>query len=411
MSEQEKGQRRKRLLVVTSTYPRWESDSEPAFVHNLNRALAASYDVVVLAPHYKAARSEEVMDKVLVKRFKYAPERLERLVNEGGILQNLKRRPWTWALVPLFLARMFFAVLKELRTGSYDVIHCHWVLPQGLVLKLATSFVRRRLPVLMTSHGADLFALRGFPFSLLYRSSVRCADRLTVVSAPMKEMAARIGVNQDLISIEPMGVDFSVFSNDSCSPGKLHRGDSVKELLFVGRLVEKKGLRYLIDVLPDVIRDIPELRLTVVGDGPEMEALTSLVADHHLERYVDFKGALPSQSVAQLMRSRPVFVVPFVEARNGDVEGFGVVVLEALASGCPAVVGAVGATVSSYSDLDSVILVNARDRRELHSSLVEVLSRSERYYPSVSDTAVLKSRFDWSAVSHRYADLIESIVR
>ena len=92
--------KRLRLLVLASTYPRWQNETEPGFVHELSRRLADQFDVRVVGTHAPGALRDETMDDVEVRRFRYAPVRLQTLVSDGGIVSNLKRQPWKWLLVP-----------------------------------------------------------------------------------------------------------------------------------------------------------------------------------------------------------------------------------------------------------------------------------------------------------------------
>ena len=94
---------RPRLLVLASTYPRWQDDPEPAFVHELSKRLVPDFDVLVLTPHAPGAAVEETMEGVRVVRYRYAPARFETLVSSGGIVGNLRAARWKWLLVPLFL--------------------------------------------------------------------------------------------------------------------------------------------------------------------------------------------------------------------------------------------------------------------------------------------------------------------
>src|SRR5687768_17542257 len=90
------------VLVVTSTLPRWDGDTEPAFILELCRALAARYDVLALAPHCRGAARVEQHAGIEIRRFRYCFEWGEVLAYEGGILPKLRRRPWLWLLVPCF---------------------------------------------------------------------------------------------------------------------------------------------------------------------------------------------------------------------------------------------------------------------------------------------------------------------
>ena len=233
-------------------------------MHELAKRLTTQFEVRVLCPHAQGAAVQETLEGVEVVRYRYAPGRLETLVNHGGIVNNLKRQPWKWLLVPLFLLVLFWRTWREIHHWHPDVIHAHWLLPQGLVVALLGLLDRRTPPLLVTSHGADLFALRARPLTALKRFVIRRAAALTVVSQAMKEELARIGASLHKVSVQPMGVDLT---HRFTPTPDLPR--SCDEILFVGRLVEKKGLRYLIAAMPEIIARHPSAFLTVVGFGPE----------------------------------------------------------------------------------------------------------------------------------------------
>lgn len=220
---------RPRLLVLASTYPRWTGDPEPAFVHELTRRLTERFDVVVLCPHAQGAAREEFLDGVRVLRYRYAPNWLETLVNDGGIVTNLRRAPWKWMLVPGFLFAQSLAYWKQLLAAKPEVVHAHWLLPQGLLVAMTSLFSRRAPPFVVTSHGADLFALRAAPMPAFKRFVLRRASAVTVVSAAMKDEVARIGADPSRVSVQPMGVDLQHrFTPDPATER------SRDEILFVG---------------------------------------------------------------------------------------------------------------------------------------------------------------------------------
>src|SRR5690554_5520823 len=123
------------LLVLTSTYPRWKGDPEPAFVHELCRRQTDRFEVHVLCPHSAgASRREAAFDGVTVHRYRYAPDALETLVSGGGSLANLKRSPWKWLLVPSYFIAQIGATLTRVRRLKPQVVHCHWIVLQGVVV-------------------------------------------------------------------------------------------------------------------------------------------------------------------------------------------------------------------------------------------------------------------------------------
>jgi glycosyltransferase involved in cell wall biosynthesis len=294
---------RPRLLVLASTYPRWRGDHEPGFVHELARRLTREFDVMVLCPHAPGAATDEQMDGVQVHRFRYAPAALETLVNDGGIVTNLKRQRWKWLLVPAFGLALSWATWRALMRWQPDVVHAHWLLPQGAIIALARKFVRRRPPFVVTSHGADLFALRGAVLQSAKRWVARQAACITVVSAAMQDELTRLGIAPAQVQIEPMGVDLSErFAPDATV------ARSATEILFVGRLVEKKGLRHLLDAMPMILAQLPQARLTIAGFGPELEPRKAQARALGIEDALEFTGPViagrPAGAVSPRRRIR-----------------------------------------------------------------------------------------------------------
>ncbi|MET4599942.1 glycosyltransferase involved in cell wall biosynthesis [Stenotrophomonas sp. 2694] len=391
-----------KLLVVASTYPRWRGDPEPGFVHALSRDLTAHFQVTVLCPHAPGAAHREHLDDVQVIRYRYAPEALEQLVNGGGIVSNLRRRPWTLALVPSFLFGQWWAVRRELQRHRHHALHVHWIVPQGLTSALLPK--RLRPPMLVTSHGGDLFSLHGRMFQALKRFALARAQAASVVSeamiAPMQALAPHLP-----LLVSPMGVDLQHHFTHSTA------ARASNELLFVGRLVEKKGLVYLLDALPTVLAHHPCTTLTVIGDGPEREARQSQVEALGLQDHVHFLGALSQNALPAHYQRASALVAPFVQARNGDQEGLGLVSVEALGCGCPVVTTDVPAVRDAFPTAPPRYLAPQRDAEALASVLVQLLDAPEEAEAwARAQRPALLARFDHAEVAARYARQLQTIM-
>jgi glycosyltransferase involved in cell wall biosynthesis len=390
-----------RLLVLASTYPRWPGDPEPGFVHELARRLTGDFDVTVLGPHASGAPTRERMDGVDVVRYRYAPQRWETLVNDGGIVTNLRRQPWKWLLVPGFLLGLAWKAWRLVRELRPSVVHAHWLLPQGLVAAVLKGFEPRMPPFLVTSHGADLFALRAAPLQTLKRWVARRAAGVTVVSGAMREELARIGVDPSTVQVMPMGVDLA---------GRFRPDPAVErsrdELLFVGRLVEKKGLRHLIDAMPAILRAHPTAFLTVAGFGPEEAQLREQARALGVAAQVRFLGPVRQEELPDLYRRAAVFVAPFVAGSSGDQEGLGLVLVEAAGCGCPVVAGDVPAVRDVVVDRRVGIRVPPGDAASLASAVCVELARQGERCDTERANAV--QAFDWSASAGNYLKLLRS---
>lgn len=391
---------RPRLLVLTSTYPRWRGDPEPAFVHELARRLTERFEVLVVGPHAAGAAAEETLDGVRVRRYRYAPDAWETLVNAGGMLTNLRRAPWKWLLVPGFLCAQWWALRRAIRGFRPHVVHAHWLLPQGLIAAHAVGAT----PVLATSHGADLFGLRGRLFARLRTGVIARVAAISVVSRGMRDRVLA-EAPQARVQVMPMGVD----CEDRFYPDPRVREHGT--LLFVGRLVEKKGLRHLIDALPAVLEACPQASLTVAGFGPEQAALELRVTELGLQACVRFLGALPQEQLPDLYRRASLFVAPFVEASGGDQEGLGLVVAEAMACGCPVLVGDVPG-VRDLVDGDTGVRVPAADHAALGQAIIGLL-RDDRRRAQLAEQARVRvlRQYAWPVVADGYARLLETLAR
>ena len=390
------------LLVLASTYPRWPADPEPGFVHELSRRLTERYRVIVLCPHAPGAKPRETMDGVEVVRYRYAPERWETLVNDGGIVTNLKRARWKLLLVPGFVLGQAWAAWRLMRRARVDVIHAHWLIPQGLIAALLQWLPGRRVPYVVTSHGADLYALKGLGLDALKRFVARRSSAATVVSSAMRERLAALGVPAAHIHVLPMGVDLSErFTPDPA----VQR--STREILFVGRLVEKKGLRHLVDAMPLVLERVPDAFLTIAGFGPEEAALRQQVHALGLAAKVRFLGAVAQTRLPALYRRAALFVAPFVQAESGDQEGLPVALMEAVACGCPVVAGDVAGIEDLLGRMKPYICVDARNAEMLASCICSRLIDSST--AGLHAQAVLEEasrRVDWNRIAAGYARLI-----
>lgn len=392
------------VLVLASTYPRWRDDPEPGFVHELCRRLTAHFDVIALVPDAPGADPSGVLDDVEVVRYRYAPRRLETLVNNGGIATNLRRSLWKWLLVPGFLVGQYVAAKQLLKRRRVDVIHAHWLLPQGLI---ARSLKRgTRVPYLVTSHGGDLFGLRGRTLNALKRQVAASSSAMTVVSSAMRDEAVRVGLQPPRITVLPMGVDMR---NRFVPDPTVQRVND--ELLFVGRLVPKKGLVHLLDAMPAVLAQRPGVTLIIAGFGPEEAALKAQASRLGIDAHVKFLGAMAQAKLPALYRHASLFVAPFIRDDSGNQEGLPVVLMEAIGCGCPVLVGEVAGIEDLLGDARADVCVKPGDSQALAMAIVGVLDHPEQ--ARLRAMAIRKAaadRIDWQHISEGYAQQLRQCI-
>ena len=386
---------RARLLVLTSTFPRWAGDAEPGFVFDLCRHLAESHEVTVLAPHAAGAKRQETLAGVSVVRFRYGPERWEKIAYDGGIMANLRRNPLLYCMLPLFFLAQLIACLGLMRRMQPAAVHAHWIVPQGIVLAAAGSLSRTTSITVCTAHGSDVSALSGGLWRRMRKWVASRCDRIVGVSEALKAQLISEGCPAERIAVIPMGTDLrGVFVPD----GSLR---SRTEILFVGRLVPGKSADVLLNALPIILTSQPDVTLTVVGSGPERGKLVELARQLGVGQRVSFMGPVVHALLATHYRRATLLVLPSRE------EGFGLVLVEALGCGCPVVASDLPAIRDLLNDGEGGRLFRTGDAENLATAAIELLEdEALRNALAEKGRQRVLSRYDWHSVANRYASLL-----
>lgn len=317
-----------KICFVTTNFPRFLGDGEGNFIWAAARAVAEQgHQVKVVAQHWPHLPAHEWMENIEVIRPPYWwPEAKEVLRREIGGLPVSWRGSWLarWQ-IPAFILVHTLAVARH--AADCDIIHAQWTLSAGAAL--LSRLVHRR-PVVVTLHGSDIFQVtrHWLGQKLTVQILKRCAGIIAVSQALANATTTAVGVAPEAIRVIPDGVDVSQFK-----PGSDHREPLI---LYVGSLIKRKGVIYLLQAMAKIVTDYPAVTLIIVGDGPERPALEQLAQTLNLTGKVIFTGLLPSAQVREWLQRARLFVLPSVE------EGLGVVLLEALACGTPIVASRVG---------------------------------------------------------------------
>ena len=385
-----------RLLVLASTYPARASDGTPSFVRDLANGVADVFDVEVLVPAVPGGARSERDGELTVTRFRYFWQRWEDLA-DGAILENARARRSRLLQVPALVVAEYLAVRRVVRRRRPDVMHAHWIIPQGLVARLAT----RGIPTVVTTLGGDLYALRSGLARRAKSSVLRRAAAVTVMNGEMRAMVEALGADPAAIRVMPMGYDPS-----SLTARKPRRSGAGVSLLFAGRLVEKKGLAVLLAALRERPPATP-WRLVVAGDGPLRAALEVAAAPMPVE----FVGRRGRVELANDYAEADIAIFPSVKAASGDQDGLPVALLEAMGSGCAVVASDLPGLNTAIERDVSGILVPPGDPDALADALGRLCDDDDARR-RLGGRAVIRARaFDVSTVARGYRDLLLGVVR
>jgi len=384
-----------RLLVVTSTMPARRGDGTPSFVWDLAERVADRFEVTVLAPMIRGAAREERTGQLSIKRFRYFLSRYEDLA-DGAILENLRRDPKRWLQVPPLMVAEAVAVRRAIRRINPDVVHVHWLIPQGVVVR----FVAPRIQKVVTTLGGDVYALRGSIARALKRTVIRNADAVTVMNKEMAQRMIDLGADPVDTYIIPMGAEPTPREDGRPSPSR-----EEDRVLFAGRMVEKKGATVLLRARGLATRT---WKTQMVGDGPLLSDIKRQVRS---SPEVTLSGALPRSALADAMVRCAVFALPSVRAATGDQDGLPVVLLEAMAAGCPIVASRLPGIDEVIVDGVNGLLVPPGEPAPLAEAIDRLLSDRSLANRLGSAAAETAKSFSAEAIGERYAELLEKVAK
>ncbi len=383
--------------MLASTFPATRGDGTPGFVRDLAGVQATEFDTIVLVPRVPGAAREELADdgrggRFRIVRFSYFPRRFEDLAY-GAIIENLRAKPSRLLQVPCFLLCEALALRRLLRTHRPDVVHVHWIVPQGVVALL----MARRVPWLVTTLGGDVYALRDPVSVWLKRAVLRRAAAVTTMNVDMRRRLLELGSPVGRTLVLPMGADV-----DGIRAGGAGVTRKPGRLLFVGRLVEKKGLAVLLEAL----RTVPAgWSLDVVGDGPlraELEARATGLP-------VRFLGQAAKDDLAKAYAGCELVVAPSVSAASGDQDGLPVALLEAMAAGCPVVASRIAGIDEAVVDGRTGLLVPPGDAAALATALTRLLGDPDLRDRLGVAASARADAYSVAALGRRYIDLLLGI--
>jgi phosphatidylinositol alpha-1,6-mannosyltransferase len=378
-----------RVLVVSWNYPPAVGGVEN-LVADMVRALQAAHEVTVLTRRISGAPAEP------------------RVVRTG-------------AGVGSFLPRALAHTLRSVAARRFDLLIAGSA-TSGAVT--ASGSVLGRVPAVMLCMGLDLV----YP-NPLYQAQLKFAlprhRAVVAISRHTRELALRAGAAEERLEIIPPGGSSEIIRMIGTAPPreetKARFGHPGRPwLLSVGRVIPRKGLlRFVREILPRVVREVPDALLVIAGDDisagvihreGELSLVRSAVSELGLENNVLFAGRVRGPDLAALYRAADLFVFPGREVPN-DVEGFGMVVIEAAVAGVPAVVTSCGGIPDTVEDGKTGVILGPQEIAGYAEAVIALL-RDPRRRAELGDAARERAlrEFTLEAIAPRWRSLVDRLL-
>ncbi|MCB1057834.1 MAG: glycosyltransferase [Acidobacteria bacterium] len=361
--------------------------------------------VTVLAPHTEGLAAGWDDGGVTVRTFRYAPERFEVMGYSRSLDRDESARLGALAVAPAYAFAARRAVRQALRAEPFDLVHAHWVVPNGVVLGRFRAPGGRRVPLAVGLHGSDVFMAEKRALAWPVRRTLSATAVLTGCSPELVDRVCALGFPSERSRVIPYGVDVEHFSPDPSRRGlwrdQLGIPLAAPVAVSVGRMATKKGYQVLIPELGALFEASPDLHLVLAGGGDRLEEFRRAAAPW-ADR-VHFPGAVYRDTLPDLYRSADVFVLPAVHDRAGNVDGLPNVILEAMASGLPVVASAISGIPLAVEEGVTGRLVPEGDGPAVRHALVE-LAEDRELARRLGAAGRARARRDltWDVVAKRY---------
>jgi glycosyltransferase involved in cell wall biosynthesis len=312
-------------------------------------------------------------------------------------------------VLPYFFLKSFWLLL----TKRIDIIHAQDGVVSIVMFPLSMIF---RKPLVVVIHGLDA-TYKSKLYQSLIKWSLSRADKIICISGAAKAEILKRGFDETKIQVIPLGITDDLHGDKSNAKELVRQfvpkfSGNQKIILTSGRLVERKGVDWFINnVLPGVIKQQPETLLLVSGEGPWRERIQESIEQSTMDEYVVLLGRTSDEQLKNLYNGADCFVMPNVTV-EGDMEGFGRVLLEAALCETPVVASGIEGIVDAIVDGKNGTLVQEGEAPEFIRVILEILENPKLAQEQGKQArAFTLDNYNWSTIAERYVTAYTEVER
>ena len=335
-----------------------------------------------------------------------AVELSEALPSHVAVTRLVHRSAWRWHHVrcALWFGPTLIRIWRIARRGEMDAVLFSSMVTGALGLLLRPALVRRGIPMAAIAHGKDV-TQRGPYQWFLVRSILRRLDAVLPVSTATGAACMARGMPEARVHVVPNGVHPERFSAIAAQRTAANAESFL--VVSVGRLVRRKGFAWFVrEVMPKLP---PQVRYHICGAGPERDRIEQAIRDRKLHGRVRLLGKLAEGNLLDLYAAADLLVVPNIPV-PGDMEGFGIVMLEAGASGVPALAARLEGIQDVITDGTNGHLISSRDADGFVRAIMRYVTDSDALQ-TLSDRTLAHTlaHFRWDAIAARYVRVLTNV--
>jgi L-malate glycosyltransferase len=328
-----------------------------------------------------------------------SPDKKDRIENFSDNIkihkldvQKKEIQYWTAREVLSYTIKSFFYAKKLMKQKKYDVCHCFFAMPCGMIAYL----LRNRIRYIVSLRGSDVPGFNErLKFSYFFQKPIirevwDKAEYVVANSQGLKELALKTNPKQE-VSIIYNGIDTSKFY-----PGIKKQKKDIT-ILCVSRLIPRKGLNYLIDAIPAILKQNENIKLIIAGEGPEKKNLEKQAAQYNIKSKIDFLGYVSHEDLPAIYFKSDIFILPSLH------EGMSNTILEAMASGLPIITTNTGGTKELINE--NGIIIEKNSPADISAAVIKLIKDTKLRKEMSFCSRELSQKLSWGKIAEDYLKL------
>lgn len=411
-----------RICILTHTFPRFDGDVAAPFMDGVALGLVENRNkVFVLAPFSPKFKSG-IKRKYVLRTYKYVPfESWHKLGYSETLTDDKSLKFSGYLLSPLMIFFGIYNLYRLVKKEKIDIINAHWILPNGFIASVVSKLTG--IPVVSTLPGSDVYmADRNTVFRSMAKFSAETSRAITSNSPQLlkdlakisERMGSKKGSIQEKSYSIIYGVDPSKFFPTKKNQINIRKKLSIPPgslvVTSVGRLVSKKGYKYLVKAAEIVLRKNKNIFFSIFGEGDQRVKLEKMIGKLGIKNKFLLPGWVKYNEMLYYQNLGDIFILPSIRDEEGNLDDQSVSVVEAMACGKPVVTTDFPGYKLVIEDSRNGFLVKEKRSDLMAGALLELIqSRSLREKMSKRSRELVLQRFSWKMIGKKYLKVFDVI--
>lgn len=413
-----------KVCILTHTFPRFKKDVAAPFMDGVADGIRrAGNEVFVLTPFHPRFKRKNKDQKYKIITYKYIfPKSLHKLGYSETLTNDMRLKPLMYILSPFMYFFSVVSLYKLVKKENIDLINAHWILPNGFIASIVSKI--SGVPVVSTLPGSDVYmAEKNGLFSAMARFAARTSAAVTSNSPQLLDDLARISEKdtkkrreiKEKFSPIIYGVDPKKFKPLKTRKERIRKqfkiGKNHTIVLGVGRLVAKKGFKYLIQAAPNILKKYPNTTFVLIGEGDQRKELEGLAKKLKVFKNFKFPGWVNYKDMVYYMNFADIFILPSVRDEEGNLDDQSVSVVEAMACAKPIITTNFPGYKIVVKDKENGFLVNEKKPKEIERAINKLLSSKPlQQKMGKKSRELIVNHFSWQAIGKQYTRLFSTLI-